>query len=165
MQPRSGFSRSAAGFEPGTRLLVDGPHGAFRPRAAAAGLVLIGGGIGITPSMSLLRTAAHRRDPRPHVLVYGARTLDAMPFLDEIEALRDRLRLTFVPVLSSPDATWEGERGRINAGVFDRHLPRDLRDWQFLACGSGPFVDGVIDALEAVGIPGERVHAERFVEV
>lgn len=165
MQPRSGFSRRATGFEPGTRLLIDGPHGAFRPRSIAAGTVLIAGGIGITPSMSVLRTAADRRDPRPHVLVYGARTLDAMPFLDEIETLRERLSLTVVIVLSSPDPAWPGERGRINAGVFDRHLPHDLRAWQFLVCGSGPFVDGAIDALEAVGVPGERVHAERFVEV
>jgi predicted ferric reductase len=165
MQPRSGFSARAATFAPGTRLLVDGPHGAFRPRAAAAGMVLVAGGIGITPSMSVLRTAADRRDPRPHVLVYGARTLDGAPFLDEIETLRGRLRLRVVMVLSSPGPDWAGERGRINAGVFDRHLPHDLRGWQFLVCGSGPFVDGVIDAFEAIGVPGERVHAERFVEV
>ena len=165
MQPRSGFSLRAIGFEPGTRLLVDGPHGAFRPLAAAPGMVLVAGGIGITPSMSILRTAVDRGDVRPYLLVYGARTADAMPFLDEIETLGDRLHLTFVPVLSSPDPDWEGERGRINAGVFDRHLPHDLRGWQFMVCGSGPFVDGVIDAFEGVGIPGERVHAERFVEV
>jgi predicted ferric reductase len=165
MQPRSGFSARVVGFEPGTRLLVDGPHGAFRPRATARGTVLLAGGIGITPSMSFLRTAAERADPRPIVLFYGARTLESVTFLDEIEALRARLPLTLVLVLSAPDEGWTGDTGRINRGTLDHHLPADLRDWQFLACGSGPFVDGVIEALEAVGVPGERVHAERFVEV
>jgi predicted ferric reductase len=165
MQPRSGFSARAIDFEPGLRLLVDGPHGAFRPRADAAGSVLIAGGIGITPSMSILRTAADRGDRRPYILVYGGRTLDSMPFRDELEALSSSLRLTTVIVLSAPEPGWTGERGRINAGVLDRHLPGDLRGWQFMTCGAGPFVDAVLDALEAVGVPGERVHAERFVEV
>jgi ferredoxin-NADP reductase len=165
MKMQAGFSARAAGFEPGTGLLVDGPHGAFRPRATSTGTLLLAGGIGITPSMSILRTAADRGDQRPYLLIYGARTLDAATFMDELELLRARLRLTVILVLSSPPPDWTGERGRINAGVLDRHLPRDVRGWQFMVCGAGPFVDGAIEALETVGIPGERVHAERFVEV
>ena len=165
MKMQAGFSARAAGFEPGTSLLVDGPHGAFRPRATSTGTLLLAGGIGITPSMSILRTAADRGDPRPYLLVYGARTPDAATFMDELGLLQARLRLTVVLVLSSPPPDWIGERGRINAGVLDRHLPRDVRGWQFMVCGAGPFVDGAIEALETVGIPGERVHAERFVEV
>jgi predicted ferric reductase len=165
MKTQAGFSARAAGFEPGTQLLVDGPHGAFRPRAVSTGTLLLAGGIGITPSMSILRTAADRGDHRPYLLVYGARTLESATFLDELETLRDRLRLTVVLVLSAPQPDWSGERGRVNAGVLDRHLPRDVRGWEFMICGSGPFVDGAIEALESLGIPGERVHAERFVEV
>ena len=60
MKKLGGFTARAATFEPGTRLLVDGPHGAYRPRAGATGTLLIAGGIGITPSMSILRTAADR---------------------------------------------------------------------------------------------------------
>jgi ferredoxin-NADP reductase len=165
MQPRGGFSARAATFEPGFRLLVDGPHGAFRPRDDASGTVLVGGGIGVTPSMSILRTAADRADTRPFVLIYGGRSRDTMPLLEEIRDLEARLRLTTVIVLSAPDPAWTGERGRINASVLDRHLPRDLRGWQFMTCGAGQFVDSILEAFEAVGVPGERVHAERFVEV
>ncbi len=165
MKTRGGFTAAAAEFAPGTALLVDGPHGAFRPRAAAAGLLLVAGGIGITPSMSVLRTAADRGDRRPHVLVFAARTPDALTFSDELEALRSRLDLDVVRVLSAPPPDWTGERGRIDRSLLDRHLPADLRGWQVLVCGPGPFVDGAMEALEAVGIPGERVHAERFVEV
>ena len=165
MKTNAGFTARAAGFEPGTRLLVDGPHGAFRPRASSTGTLLIAGGIGITPSMSILRTAADRSDRRPYLLLYASRSLDGVTFSDEIQALKARMNLTVVIVLSAPPPDWPGERGRINAGVLDRHLPGDIRHWQFLACGSGPFVDGAVEALVAVGVPGERVHAERFVEV
>jgi ferredoxin-NADP reductase len=165
MRTKAGFSARAAAFSPGTRLLVDGPHGAFRPRATSTGTLLLAGGIGITPSMSILRTAADRGDPRPYLLVYGARSLDAVTFGDDLAALPDRMNLTVVLVLSSPPAEWPGERGRIDARVLDRHLPADLRGWEFMVCGSGPFVDGALLALEAIGVPGERVHAERFVEV
>jgi predicted ferric reductase len=165
MKTMSGFSARAAAFTPGTRLLVDGPHGAFRPRATSTGTLLIAGGIGITPSMSILRTAADRGDRRPYLLLYGTRSLDAVTFADEIAVLPDRMNLTVVLVLSSPPPDWPGERGRINAGVLDRHLPADLRGWEFMVCGSGPFVDASMLALEAIGVPGERVHAERFVEV
>jgi predicted ferric reductase len=165
MKTMAGFSAEAAAFRPGVRLLVDGPHGAFRPRATSTGTLLVAGGIGITPSMSILRTAADRGDGRPYLLVYGARSIDSATFSDELAALPERMNLTVVLVLSSPPPDWGGERGRINAGVLDRHLPADLRGWQFMVCGSGPFVDGALLALESIGVPGERVHAERFVEV
>ena len=165
MKSMQGFTAAAATFPPGTRLLVDGPHGAFRPQPKARGMLLVAGGIGITPSMSVLRTAADNHDRRPYLLLYANRTLEGATFRGELEELQGRLHLRVVHVLSSPPADWPGERGRINAGVLDRNLPADIRGWQFLVCGSGPFVDSAVATLEGAGIPGERVHAERFVEV
>ena len=165
MKSQAGFSAQASAFEPGMRLLVDGPHGAFRPRATTTGFLLVAGGIGITPSMSILRTAADRGDRRPHLLIYAARTADDVTFIDELDSLRQRLDLDVILVISAPPADWLGERGRIDAGILDRSLPGDIRGWQFLVCGSGAFVDAAMTALETVGVPGERVHAEQFVDV
>jgi ferredoxin-NADP reductase len=160
-----GFSARASGLQPGTRVLVDGPHGAFRFAREGQGIVLIATGIGITPSMSILRTAADRGDTREFVLIYGSRDEAGITFREELAALADQLRLTVVHVLSNPGPDWAGERGRISAVVLERHLPMDLRGFQFFVCGSGPAVDAVVDATSAVGIPHERVHAERFVAV
>jgi predicted ferric reductase len=166
MKQMRGFTAAAAEFPPGTRLLVDGPHGAFRFRPDARGMILIAGGIGITPSMSLLKTAADDGDRRPFLLLYANRTADGITFAEEIEALRGRLlNLRVVHVLSAPPPDWSGERGRINAGLLERNLPRDPRGWQSLVCGSGPFVDAAVESLDEAGVPAERVHAERFVEV
>jgi len=85
--------------------------------------VLIAGGIGITPMMSMIRTLADRGDRRPLVLLYGSRDWESVTFREELESLKTRLALTVVHVLSELPPGWTGEQGRITAEVFRRHLP------------------------------------------
>jgi predicted ferric reductase len=165
IQPYEGFSREVSRFAEGTRVLVDGPHGSFRLQPGAPGCVLVAGGIGITPSMSVLWTADAQADPRRFLLLYAAKTPDRFVFRRELDALRSHLRLDVVLVASAPPASWTGERGRITSELLDRVLPSDLREWQFLVCGPPAFVDAALRSLGGVGIPVERVHAERFVTV
>jgi predicted ferric reductase len=161
----SGFSTTAQQLEPGTRVLVDGPHGGFRPSPRARGMALIAHGIGITPMMSILRTAADTGDPRRFVLVYGNRSAGGITFFEELEFRERRLELAVVHVLSRPDEPWRGLRGRITSDVLAQTLPADLRRWEFFLCGPGPAVESSLLALERCRVPPERVHAERFVEV
>ena len=128
-------------------------------------MVLVCGGIGITPCMSILRTAADRTDRREFVLVHGSRTADDLIFREDIEELTSRIRLRHVPVLSDPGPEWDGERGYVDAALLGRHLREDLRRWEFFVCGSPRLVAGTLGALEELGIPSEHVHAESFVEV
>jgi len=160
-----GFSARVGKLAVGTRFVVDGPHGGFRVRTHASGALLIAYGIGITPSMSILRTAADRRDPRPFVLFYANRYVEDITFGEELEALRAELDLKIVHVLSKPPDGWTGEQGRLTADVLRRHAPADLRRWQFFLCGAGPPVDAGTAALVEIGVPPEHVHSERFVEV
>src|SRR3954465_2672968 len=88
-----GFSARVAGLPVGTPFRVDGPHGAFRFHARAKGALLLAYGIGITPSMSLLRTAADRADPRAFVLFYANRRLEDGTFAKELDDLREPLHL------------------------------------------------------------------------
>src|SRR4051794_12779610 len=161
----NGFSARVARLAVGTRFHVDGPHGAFRVRARARGLALIAYGIGITPSMSILRTAADRGDTREFVLFYANRTAEDVTFAAELEGLRGRLDVRVIHVLSRPASGWVGERGRITADLLYRHLPDDLSRWDVFLCGAGAPVDSGVEALAEIGVPPERVHSERFVEV
>jgi predicted ferric reductase len=160
-----GFSARVARLPVGTRFHVDGPHGAFRVRACAKGMVLVAYGIGITPSMSILRTAFDRGDVRSFILFYANRNAEDVTFGDELDAVCEGLDLRVVHVLSGPHEDWRGERGRISAAVLDRYLPEDLSRWDFFLCGAAAPVESGIAALAENGIPHERVHAERFVEV
>ena len=107
----------------GKRVYLDGPYGAFTIGNPADMHVLIAGGVGVTPMMSMIRTLADRGDKRPVILLYGSKDWESITFREELEVLKARLDLTVVHVLANPPAGWTGEQGFINAEVFKRHLP------------------------------------------
>jgi predicted ferric reductase len=151
-------------IEPGSRAYVDGPYGAFSPdRAEGAGFVLVAGGIGVTPVLSILRTFADRDERRRIVLFYGGPTMDELAFLDELRDLESRLALEVVPVPENPPDGWEGESGFVDADLLARHLPdHGVQRWQCFVCGPPPMIDAVETALESIGVPPDHIHAERF---
>jgi predicted ferric reductase len=165
IKPYGGFSRHVAELEPGTEVLIDGPHGSYWPDRDATGYVLVAGGIGITPSISLLRTAADLGDPRPYLLVYANRSWDDVVMARELEGIARRLDLTVVHVLSAPSEGWMGERGRISPELLERHLPADLRGYEFFVCASPRCVATTVDAFVRAGVAPEFVHVESFEHV
>ena len=103
------FTSTVGEIEPGTRAYLDGPFGAFSSeRRQGAGYLLVAGGVGISPMMSMLRTMAELEEARPVTLLYGSPTWDEVIYADELEALADRLDLTVVHVLEEPPADWTG---------------------------------------------------------
>jgi predicted ferric reductase len=160
--PLGDFTLAVDAIEPGTVVLLDGPHGAACPSERSRGLVLVAGGIGITPGMSTLRTLADRGDTRSHPLVYGNRTWDGVVFREELDSLSERLDLRVVHVLAEPPEGWSGEQGRVTPELLARHMPADSDRHQHLVCGPPPMIDAVTQALGSLGVPPARVHAERW---
>ncbi|TDB93508.1 ferric reductase-like transmembrane domain-containing protein [Actinomadura sp. 7K534] len=157
------FTRSVTELRTGTRAYLDGPHGVFTPdRNEGPGFVLIAGGIGITPAISMLRTFADRDDPRPCHLFYASRTLDDATFLEEVRELEVRLNLTLVLVLEDPPQGWTGERGRIDEPLLQKWLPKRYPRMQFFICGPPPMLDAMESTLARVGVPTAHIHTERF---
>ncbi len=159
------FTSRVPQLRPGTRLLVDGPHGSYRQRRGAERFVLIAGGIGITPIISLLRTAADSGDRRPFLLVYGSARWQQVTFREELERLQRRLDLRVVHVLREPPPSWAGETGFIDTDLLARRLPADLSRADVFVCGSAPMLAAAIEGLERLGVAPEHVHAEQFVSV
>jgi ferredoxin-NADP reductase len=86
------------------------PKGHFVLKRSRKPLVLVAGGVGITPMLAMVYQALRSR--RPVTLVYQACSAADLLF----HRLLSRLPgLHYLPVLSQPDASWHGERGRINA--------------------------------------------------
>ncbi|HET9860220.1 MAG TPA: ferredoxin reductase family protein [Nocardioidaceae bacterium] len=158
------FSELLRGLRPGRRVFMDGPYGRFTIEGldSSEGFVFIAGGVGVTPMVSMLRTLNQRRDPRPHLLLLGARSLEDLMLHAEVDRLREGLDLTVTPVLESPPEDWDGEQGRIDAELLDRCLPRHSKQHDYFLCGPPPMVIAVGKQLRDRGIPLNRIHTERF---
>jgi predicted ferric reductase len=157
------FTNTVSTLEPGTKVYLDGPYGVFTPdRAEGPGFVLIGGGIGITPLMSILRTFADRGDVRPVILLFGNSDWDEITFREELEELQQQMNLTVVHVLSDPNDEWEGESGYIDEELVRRHLPDHYERYRFFVVGPAPMMDTMEEVLPKLGIPSENIRTERF---
>jgi predicted ferric reductase len=146
----------------GQRVYLDGPYGAFIIGNPADMHVLIAGGVGITPMMSMIRTLADRSDTRPVILLYGSRDWESITFREELEALKARLNLTVVHVLANPSAGWTGEQGFITAEVFEHHLPPPYAGHEYFICGPDVMMDAIEKALSEMNVPLSKYHSERY---
>ncbi|MEJ2869375.1 ferredoxin reductase family protein [Actinomycetospora sp. OC33-EN08] len=146
------FSTTLASLPPGSKVWLDGPHGSFTAAPEAAGLVLVAGGVGITPMMSMLRTLADQADPRPvHMIV--AQRPDEPLFEPELASLARRLDLHVTRTAGR----------RVDAALLDDAVPgRGRRHLDWFVCGSPSLLAGSLAAIEQLGVPAEAVHSEQF---
>jgi predicted ferric reductase len=157
------WTAKVGGIPKGTKAYVDGPHGSFSiDRYPAPGYVFIAGGVGITPIMSMLKTMVDRRDPRPVLLIYGAKRLEATTYFEELETMKAQLELKLVYVLEEPPEEWDGETGFVTAELLRRHLPEEKLERIFFVCGPDVMMDAVQKALLEVGVAPEAIQMERF---
>jgi predicted ferric reductase len=155
------FTRRIPKLRPGTRVFIDGPHGIFTARHNASNkLLLIAGGIGITPIRALAEEFVV--EGREVILLYGNRNKSAVVFEQELETLvgssAGRLRVVHV---MSDDPAWIGERGRIDAERLARLVPDVLLREVYL-CGPPLMMKSVRSALARLGVSRRRLHDERF---
>lgn len=158
------FSGAVAHLPVGTQVYVDGPHGEqAHDGPHVRGRLLVAAGIGITPALSVLRTAAERLDQRPVTLVYGSRHWEDITFREELDDLARRMpSLRVVHVLSQPPAAWGGERGRIRPELLRRYAPRHPERWSALICGPTAMVEQTTQTLRDLGLRRSAIQAEGF---
>lgn len=151
----------------GDVLQVRAPAGHFYLDAAPdVPVVLIGGGIGITPMMSMLRWCLDEQPGRPVHLYYGVRNRAEQAFKPTLEALaaaHPALRLNVV--YSQPGAADVPGRdfqhaGRVDVDLLRRTLPHGRH--QFYICGPAPMMESLVPALAAWGVAPADIHFEAF---
>jgi len=156
-------SSSVPALKPGARVRIDGPFGAFTPdTCAAARLVLVAGGIGVTPMRSILLAMRDRGDRRPVTLIFAARCRSTAMFADELERLQRELALELVFVFEEPAPDERCETGLLSAELLRRRLPADLRFTHVFVCGPAPMMELFERIARELGIPPAQVHTERF---
>jgi propane monooxygenase reductase component len=146
----------------GDRLDLSGPFGVFTLREGDNDLVFVGGGAGMAPILSLLRTMAERGLTRKATFFYGARTKKDLCFEAELHELEDRLPdFRYIPALSEPgDEEWDGETGLIT-DVVKRHAS-DLRGAHAYVCGPPPMVEAALPLLATLGVEEKRIYYDKF---
>lgn len=164
MKDLGDFTGSVKHAVPGGRAFLEGPFGSFTLEGQPVeGAVLIMGGIGITPAMSILRTCRDRGDRRPLLLIYANKNWEDVTFREELEELQSGLNLKIVHALEDPPEDWHGETGFVTPELLERHLPRtQWRDQHFFVCGPPKMMEIVEKGLAAHGIPIWNRSVENF---
>ncbi|MBE9051468.1 ferric reductase-like transmembrane domain-containing protein [Nostocales cyanobacterium LEGE 11386] len=158
------FTNRIKDVKPGTKAFLDGPYGVFTTDLYedSAGFVLIAGGIGITPMISMLFTQAERKDERPYLLIYASNSWDDVTFREELEELQEKLNLTVVHVLRNPPEDWSGETGYVDQELLERYIPKRRGTRQYFICASPKMMDQVEAALHKLEVPVTNIHMEHF---
>lgn len=146
------------------------PHGSFTwtfDPTRAATYVGFAAGSGITPILSLLKSALAVEPESSFTLLYGNRESGSILFLEELANLKNRFmaRLQIYHFLTAETDDIELFNGRLDAGriaqVLDSLVDPCGIDAAFI-CGPGPMMDAAESGLLAAGVPGERILIERF---
>ncbi|MGE8344770.1 2Fe-2S iron-sulfur cluster-binding protein [Pseudomonas helleri] len=142
----------------GQTLDVLPPAGVFVPRNLDGDLLLFAGGSGVTPVLSILRSALLAGSGRI-LLIYANRDEASVIFKDELKALASAYaqRLQIVHWLDSVQGIPSVEQLA--------ELARPFLLAQAFICGPGPFMDASVNALKRLGMPDRHVHVERFVSL
>ena len=148
-----------AGIAVGDRVRLDGPFGAFTPRLdAPTPQVWIAGGAGITPFLSVLRTARESGgDHRGQVeLIVAAHEQSDAPCWSELsEHARHLPWLTLTPAFAA-------DGGRLDRDTIRRHVDHTPKDADWYLCGPPALVALVNDVLRHAGTDASHVHTERY---
>lgn len=142
-----------------TELDVLPPAGMFTPKSLDEDLLLVAGGSGITPVMSILRATLATGRGRL-VLLYANRDEQSVIFADELRELAaahpDRLLVLH----------WlESLQGRPDGPRLTAMLRPLIGSREVFLCGPSPFMDAATHALRDAGVPRSRLHIERFVSL
>ncbi len=146
--------------EVGTKLDLTGPLGSFYLREVQRPLLLLAGGTGLAPFLSMLEQLTQtNRDQKVH-LIYGVtRDLDLV-LVDHIEAYAKRLpNFTFTTVVADTASS------HARKGWVTQHMPEDVLnggDVDVYLCGPPPMVDAVRKHFDDTGVKPNSFHYEKF---
>ncbi len=146
-------SGSLANLEPGTRVGIEGPYGAFTPAARKGDRVaLVGAGVGITPLRALLEDLPKHVDT---VMIARARHAEELIFGEELEMLMEQRGGQLHQLI--------GERSKtpLTDLTLLRLIP-DVAQRDVYICGPTGFTASVQEAARALGVPSDRIHHETF---
>ena len=148
-------SRDTIHLKPGTRVFMEGPYGAFtKNRASRKHVLLVGGGVGITPVRAIAEEFGHGVQID---LIYRASSADELVLKDEL----DYLAAKSIGSLNVHYLVGSRNQHPMNAKSILKIAPY-FADSDVYVCGPEGMVDAVKAAAREVGVPKNRIHDEAF---
>jgi ferredoxin-NADP reductase len=150
---------------PGKEITVSGPSGEFTTDATTdEKLLFLSAGSGITPMMSMTRTACDLSEPADLHFIHAARMPSDIIFRDELALLAAQnpsLKLAFTCETSSASHCWSGYTGRLSLAMLSLMSP-DFMDRKIFCCGPAMFMEGVRNMLKQAAFNMEKYYEESF---
>lgn len=151
-------------LQEGDTVEITAPNGRFTFTGHEAdSIVLIGGGVGITPLMSVIRYLTDSGWQKDIFLLYCCRTSRDFIFRDELESLQRRHpNLHVVATMTRAEGTvWMGFKGRFTKDLLAQSVP-DLASHRIHVCGPPPMMEAVLQMLSELAVPTAQIKTEAF---
>jgi ferredoxin-NADP reductase len=156
------YSAALKSVKVGDWARIDAPYGQFTFDGEYPKIALLGGGIGITPFISICKNTTDKGLSNEITLFYGCRTENDIVFRKEFEELAQKnknLKLVFTVNEATPQ--WKGATGIITAEMIKRELP-DYKENIFYACGPPPMVKAMENLIDSLGLTKTQLKLEYF---
>lgn len=161
------YTKRLAQIKPGEKISVQGPYGGFVFNPAnQPNVVMIAGGIGITPMLSMLRFATLTQASNKMSLLYSIRSQDDAAYLQNLQRIvaRNHNVSLYFAVSDGPTDKLPGKsfKGRISPDIIRTICPGTLDRTTFFICGPSPFMKSAVHMLQQQGAPEPQIITEAF---
>ena len=155
------FTEKLWSAKAGDYLMFKGPYGKFYfDESIKEDLILIGGGLGITPFRSILRYCANFKLENKIKLIYSVKAPKDIVYKDELEKLKEENpNYALVLTMTRPTPDWKGRIGRINEMLLKENIS-NMENSLFYLCGSLDFVRDMAKMLESLGAKKEKIRKD-----
>jgi ferredoxin-NADP reductase len=162
---KSAYKKPLAAAQPGAKVRILGPTGTMSvhddPDRA---IVMIAGGIGITPFISMLRSEAEAKEPRSMALIFSNGRPESAAYIDELRVFEKRLDgFRFVPTMTEMAAAdgWDGETKRIDPDMV-KAASDGLAKSHYYIAGAPDMAEDMRQMLDDMGIADDDILSEDF---
>jgi len=156
------FSKRLKSLVKGDSITVEGPFGEFCVADSFETTVMIAGGIGITPFISMLNSLEKKKEHKGKViLLYGNLNKEDIAFRRELDSLK-LLDFHIVHVLSEPKGMEDAHQGFITADIISQEVP-NTGNADYMVSGPPVMVEAIRKALTSLGVTSDRMHFDVFL--
>jgi len=158
----SSYSNALDSLQIGEKAKIDAPYGKFTFDKKIKKMVMLSGGIGITPLRSMCKYSTDMQLENNILLLYGNKTVEDIVYKEEFDYLQKKNNnLKVIYTLNNPPSKWEGYTGYIDAELIKKEVS-DYASRVFYICGPPAMVKAMKKLLQELKISLEQIKTENF---